>query len=521
MEAVATRGLSLARTEVVVCALTAAVSATVVAAFGPPGGDAAAHLYRTELVREGVLVWDNLWFAGHYPLASYSVLYYLLAAAIGNTLLVAAGVVVSAALFAAITTDEHGDAARWPARAFAVLAATPLFTGTYSYALGIAAALASVRLLQVGRRLPAVAAAALTLGLAPLAFAFLCIALAAAGIARRRLDALLAAGLVLLASLEAAILVLFPSDGRYPFSPLSLAATLTASALGATLAFRRAPALAWFFVLWGTVALVAFAVPSPFGDNLTRLRMMVFPLVLLAAATARFRPRLLAVGAVAFAFAYNLGPDVSALPKRLGDTATAEASFWEPVHRFRDPDHRVEIVPTFGHWEAHWPPRAGIALARGWYRQIDLVENPELYREPLEPEAYRRWLDRLAVRFVLLPQARLGPMGASREAELLRSGRAGLVEVFRGGDWTVYEVPEAVPILEGGRLTRLTHDAVAGTVDRAGAHRLRVRWSPYWDATGPVCVERAEDGMTILRATRPGAFVLEAGFPGKGRCPRV
>jgi hypothetical protein len=520
MEAVSSRRLTLARSETVLCAAIAAVGVTLVAAFGPPGGDAAAHLYRTELVRDGVLVWDNLWFAGHYPLASYSVLYYLLAAAIGNTLLVGVGAVASAALFAAIAHEEYAEAARWPGRAFAALAATPLFTGTYSYALGIAAALASLRLLQLGRRWPAVAAAALTLGLAPLAFAFLCIAFAAAASARRRLDTGLAAGLVLVAVLEVGILVLFPSGGRYPFSPLSLGAALTASALGAMLSFRRAPVLAWFFVLWGTVALVAFAVPSPFGDNLTRLRMMVFPLVLLAAATARFRPRLLAATAIAFAFAYNLGPDVSALPKRLEDTATAEASFWEPVLRFADPNHRVEIVPTFGHWEAYWPPRAGVPLARGWYRQIDIAENPELYREQVEARAYRRWLDRMAVRFVLLPHARLGPMGASREADLLRSGRAGLVEVFRDAAWTAYEVPSPEPILEGGSLTRLTHDEVAGSVSRAGAHRLRIRWSPYWDVSGQVCVERAGDGMTILRATRPGTFVLEAGFPGSGRCPR-
>src|SRR5918995_120792 len=268
MEAVSTRGLAFTRSEPAVCALVAAASAAIVAWVGPPGGDAAAHLYRTELVREGVLVWDNLWFAGHYPLASYSVLYYLFAALVGNEPLVVAGAIVSAALFAALARDEWGEAGRWPARAYAVLAATPLFTGTYSYALGIAAALGALRLLQLGRRL--------------------------------------------VAALELAVLFVFPSSGRYPFSPLSLAAALTVSALGAALAFRRAPALAWFFALWAAVALVAFAVPSPFRDNLTRLRMLIFPLVLVAAAVARFRPRALAAAALAFALAYNLGPDLSA-----------------------------------------------------------------------------------------------------------------------------------------------------------------------------------------------------------------
>src|SRR5918995_3060078 len=162
MELVSTRPLALTRADVVLPGLLAALSALAVVGLAPPGGDAAAHLYRAELVREGVTVWDNLWFAGHYPLASYSLLYYLFAALVGNEPLVVAGAIVSSALFAALARDEWGEAARWPARAYAVLAATPLFTGTYSYALGIAAALGALRLIQGGRRRAAVGAAALT-----------------------------------------------------------------------------------------------------------------------------------------------------------------------------------------------------------------------------------------------------------------------------------------------------------------------------------------------------------------------
>ena len=55
-----------------------------------------AHLYRTLLVRENVYLWDNLWFAGHYPLVSYSLLYYPVAAVVGNVTLVLGSVVASA-----------------------------------------------------------------------------------------------------------------------------------------------------------------------------------------------------------------------------------------------------------------------------------------------------------------------------------------------------------------------------------------------------------------------------------------
>src|SRR5687767_10229975 len=80
-----TRGLlALGRYEALRSMALAAVPAALLIALTPTGGDAAAHLYRTLLVREGVFVWDNLWFAGQYPLASYSLLYYLPAALVGN-----------------------------------------------------------------------------------------------------------------------------------------------------------------------------------------------------------------------------------------------------------------------------------------------------------------------------------------------------------------------------------------------------------------------------------------------------
>ena len=132
-----------------------------------------------------------------------------------------------------------------------------------------------------------------------------------------------------------------------------------------------------------------------------------------------------------------------------GDTRSAEEAYWEPaieLLRARSTaDHRVEVVPTGDHWESYWLPRAGVPLARGWYRQLDIAQNPLFYEEPLEPEAYRAWLDSLGVRYVLLPDTQLGRIGEEREAELLRSGRAGLVEVERAGDVTVYEVPDADP----------------------------------------------------------------------------
>jgi hypothetical protein len=502
--------------------------------LGPPPGDLPAHLYRTELVEDGVYVWDTFWYAGHYPLFTYSLLYYFPAALVGNDVVALVSVVAAAALFASLAEREWREAARWPARAFAVVACGPLFTGTYPYAAGLATGLATLKALQLGRRWTAIALAALTLGFSPLAFLYLCLAVVAVFLGRRpRLDgtsvavggALLALGL-----LQGALLLLYPEEAEYPFFRLSeLLAVIALSAACAALALRaeRGRLLAAVFGLWALGAVVAFTVPSPIGENVTRLRGIVLPLAILAAALASYRPRWLAGFAVASALAYTLVPYVGAALHRT-DTRSAESSFWEPALAFLDArassDFRVEVVPTGDHWEAYWVPRAGFPLARGWYRQLDIAQNPLFYEDTLEPEAYRDWLASLGVRYVLLPETQLGRLGEEREAELIRSGRAGLVEVARAGEVTVYEVPEPTPILTGpgeARLTALEHDRVEGELGAAGTYRLAVRWTPTWRvAAGDVCVREAPDGMTQVVARNSGAFALGvSALPQAPGCP--
>ncbi|HXV96590.1 MAG TPA: hypothetical protein VD695_08580 [Gaiellaceae bacterium] len=502
--------------------------------LGPPPGDLPAHLYRTELVRDGVLVWDTFWYAGHYPLLGYSLLYYFPAALVGNDLLVLVAVVAAAALFASLAEREWGEAARLPSLVFAVVACGPLFTGTYPYAAGLAAALGALKALQLDRRWLAGGLAALTLGLSPLAFLYLCLAVVAVFLARRpRLDrgvvafggALLALGL-----LQGALLLLYPEEAEYPwFRAEELLGVLFLSGLCVALGVRaeRGRFLAAVFALWALGAVIAFLVPSPIGENVTRLRGIVLPLALLAAAVAAYRPRWLAGLAIVSALTYTIVPYIGpALHK--GDTRSAQEEFWRPVLDAlagrASPNHRVEVVPTADHWESYRLPRAGFPLARGWYRQLDIARNPLFYEEPLDPEAYRDWLDSLGVRFVLLPDTQLGRIGEEREAELLRSGRAGLVELGRAGDVTIYEVPAPEPILTGpgeARLTALGHDRVEGEVGAPGEYRLAVRWTPTWRVeAGNVCLEEAPDGMTRLVAQAAGAFELGVSWlPRAPGCP--
>jgi hypothetical protein len=503
-------------------AVTASVAALVVL-IGPAPGDAAVHLYRTYLVRHGIFLWDNYSYAGWYPLTSYSLLYYLPTAVVGNLPLVFAAAVASTVLFSSIATREWGRAALWPSRVFAVLAAAPMFTGLFAYSLGFTAMLATLKLLQLRRHKLAIVPAILTVGFSPLAFMFLCLivvsyAVVRRGISRRRVW--FAAGLVLAAAVEGAALIIFKTNqGVYPFHWQDFASVMIVSVLGVLLARRSraaAPFMA-FFALWGLGSVVLYFVASPLGDNWTRLDAFIFPVMLLTAALAGFQPRRLVIAACACALAYNLVPYFLLIPSRL-DNSTERASYWAPaIHYLHDhlvPGYRVEVVPTAEHWEADWIPKAGIPLARGWYQQIDEVDNPLFYSGAFGPQAYAAWLHENAVRYVVL--ARTAPLdwhGGPREADLVRHRAGGLTRVFSGRNWLIYEVPGATPLLTGpgtATITAFGHTVTRGSVSAAGRYLLREHYNQYWHLSGAGCVAPGPNQMTILELSRSETFTLAA-----------
>jgi hypothetical protein len=505
------------RREFVLGGVVTAIIAALVLAVGPAPGDAPAHLYRTLLVRDGVFVWDNFWYAGHYPLASYSLLYYLPAALVGNLPVVFAAAIASTMLFSSIALREWGEAALWPSRVFGVLAAAPVYTGLYSYTLGFATMLGALKMLQARRTWLALVFAALTAGFSPLAFAFLCLLLAA--LARRRIwrrSLLIGAGLVAIGAIGAAVLILFPSQGVYPFHWIDFAGVIGVTMLGALLAWRARDGrpLVAFYALWGLGSVVLFVMPSPLGDNWTRLSAFVFPLMLITAALADFRPRWLVALALAFALAYNITPYLLLIPYRL-DSRPAKAAFWKPAVDFlrRHPavGFRVEVAPTAAHWESYWIPKAGFPLARGWYRQLDEIDNPLLYSKHLDPLTYRRWLRENAVRYVLLPATPLDWNGGPQEAKVLRSHASGLRVVFRSAGWAIYELPHAAPLLTGpgrAQITQFGHTEISGRVWSPGRYLLRVHYNPYWTTSGVGCVRRGRAQMTWLLFTIGGRFSI-------------
>lgn len=499
-------------------ALTGIISLTLLLA-GPGPADAPAHLYRAMLVRDGAFVWDNLWFSGQYPLASYSLLYYLPAAVVGNLPLVFGASITSTVLFSSVARHEWGETALWPSRAFAVLAAAPMFTGLYAYAVGFTTLLGALAALQHGRRRVAIVLGALTLGASPLAFGFLVLVLASVALSRRlsRRAVLTVGGpLAALTLFQVAVMRVFHSGGLYPFHAANLVGVVGVSGAIALLA-RRTPGsrpIAILVVLWATVSLVLYAVPTPLGDNWTRLSAFIFPVALLTAFLAHWQPRGLAIVTVVGAFAYNVAPYALLVPIRL-DTRAQRESFWVPaltyLRQHATPDNRIEIVPTTTHWESYLFPRRGYAIARGWYEQLDMTTNAALYGKRLTPGVYRRWLRTRGVRFVVLPRTSLDSVAVA-EGRLLDTGRSGLHVVLRSATVIVFELARPQPILTGAagaHIRLLSHTALTGSVRTSGRYLLRARYVPYYRVRPAGCVSQAPGGLSWLELPKAGPFVID------------
>jgi hypothetical protein len=494
-------------------AIVAAGLAGVLIWLGPPGVDLAAHSYqRTFLLQHGFAIWNNFWYAGRYSFVTYSFVYYPLAALLGIKLLAVVSIGVAALAFALVVWQEWGPSARFSSRTFTLLWPGIVLSAAFPFALGAMFALLAIAALQHGRRRLFALLLFLTLLASPLALLLLVLVLAGGALERPPRRATVAVILVAVA-VELMLRRLFPDQGKFPFSVADLVPGTLFGVLGLLVTVRvpRARRLFGLFAVFLAATIVAFVVPSDLGSNVERLKFMAIPLALLAATLAPKRI-MLAIPLVAVAGFWN----ISALAHTVyaaGADPGHNAPYWQPAIRYLranlSPSYRVEAVDTIEHWPAAYLPDAGIPIVRGWYRQNDFPQNELLYDKTLAARAYQSWLRSLGVRYVVLTDA--PPDYSSRsEAVLVGSGGSGLLPVFWSPHVTIFEVPDASPIVTGAgdaTVMWMWPSRLVVSVTKPGRYRVKVRWSPYW-RTSEGCVWRGSDGTLRLQATHPGLVAL-------------
>lgn len=158
---------------------------------------------------------------------------------------------------------------------------------------------------------------------------------------------------------------------------------------------------------------------------------------------------------------------------------------------------------------AFYLARAGIPLARGWYRQDDFPQNSILYG-PLTPHVYLHWLRHTAVRYVVLTDAP-SDYSAQRESALIRAHPHLLRQVVRLPGTTIFEVAHPTPLIRGSgpaHVVSLGPTRALFTVSAKGTYHVAIRYSPYWRAR-PGCVGETRDGDVQLTGLAPGTIELE------------
>ena len=506
------------RADLVVSAAGAGLLAALLVWLGPPGSDLAAHVYqRTLFLEHGFVLWNNFWYSGRYSFVTYSVLYYPLAALLGIKLLAVLIVAVSVASFAAVVRHEWGEQSKWAVRAFALVWAGLVLSAAYPFMLGVALALLALLSLQHGRHAIFACCTLLTIAASPLAFLLLVVVLTGVALARRGEGNRLVSPAVAIAAIGALEFLLrrmFPGRGSFPFSGEEFVAATVFCLLGIGLTWgvARARVLRWTFAVYLVACTAAFAVASPVGENIARLRFAAAPIAILTLSLRHWRPRPLCAVALALAVSWNLTPLAASFARGVADPA-AHAAYWTPaidyLHRHLPASYRVEAVDTAGHWPANFLAEAGIPLARGWFRQEDFPQNGVLYGE-LGPAAYVAWLRKVSVRFVVLTSAP-ADYSSRAEAHLLISGRSGLKVVYRTSTTTVFAVPSPQPLVSApARVLELGYSSIRLRVPAPGRYRLAVTFAPYWH-TPSGCLRPTPDGMSELTVRRPGIVSLRFG----------
>jgi len=488
---------------------TAALAPVLFAAIAymvvrPPSVDLAAQLFRCELfAAHGFLAWNNYWYGGHY-LLGYSLLFPPLGAAVGARVVGGIAAVGAAALFALLARRHYRSGVQVATLWFGAGAIAMVLSGRLTFALGIAIGVAALLALDRDRPLLALPLAAATSSASPVAGFFLLLAGGALFLtgSRRRGVALAAFAAVPIAVMALA----FSTAGTEPFVLSSLLGTLAVTLALIVVLPREERLLRRGAGLYACAVLLAYAIPSALGGNVTRLSNLAAGPLLVLGLAGRRRRLMLALLAIPFLYWQWQGAvrDVS----RASADPSVNRSFYVPLlaqlkeHTAGAPV-RIEIPPTQDRWEGYYVAPS-FPLARGWERQLESGEQ-HLFGERLSPPTYRTWLRANGVSYVALPRGVPFDYLARREAALVRTGQPYLRPIWSNGDWRLFAVRGATGLVEPpASLTRMGVDWFDLRTPRAARFVLRAHFSSYWTVEAPAACLRPKGQWTLVEARRPG-----------------
>ena len=320
--------------------------------FTSPGIDAPSHLFQTWLFSHGGFdIYNNYWYAGRYEFVNYSMLYYAVAAQVGQLGVLFPASALLGGCFALVCGREWASAARGPSITFAVTAPFIMMVGgTYPFLAGVASSLLALALLQRRRRIWFGLAVLVTLAFSPLSFSLLCAVLAGVLLGKAQpLGALrsnrAAFGIVLAVFIVGVLLQrAFPSQGWYPYDLWDALIVLVFSLVGLWIAGTAAPtrSMRAMFVAYLALNLFAFLLKGPIGSNPSRLFAIAgAPMLWLTANLNPRRSRLLVFPLIAAAVALQVAPKMRDAYSAYENPAAA-SSYWRPARQFVE-EHRAQI----------------------------------------------------------------------------------------------------------------------------------------------------------------------------------
>jgi hypothetical protein len=496
----------------------------------PQVPDFAAQATRAAIFdRLGSVTWWPGWYGG-MELPTYSVLAPGIMATIGHLVGSSdAGVAITGAIASAITMWVGHQLLKGSARpraasvAFAGTVLINLFGGRITFLVGLAAAMLAVYAL-VHRHpwLAGLATIASVLG-SPLAGLFTGIVAAAVLVSdrTRRPQALVVGGATALSL--GALAVLFRSPGVMGSPPAQILFALLGIVL-VMIACREEPTIRAGAAIVAVGLLVCLVVPNSVGLNLTRMVwLLAAPLIV----GYGHRPDKHVVALTALALVFPAVDVTWQLAE--ADSPSASAPYYQPLlaqlgQRLDSGDRigqRVEVVEPQTKGAARYVGET-TAVARGWERQADVVDNPIFYdKGALNPASYRAWLDELAVAYVAVPSTKLD-FASVDEAKLIATGLPYLHLVWSNPDWKLYRVADPAPLVKGAQIISMSGNQLRMQVTRPGPVPIQIRWSSHLavlDGTVPVslgvrargCLSQNGD-WTLLHAHRAGTFVLTSDF---------